>query len=95
MRQLRAVAVLVFACGGPCIGPALAADKLPPLDAEFLEYLGSFGSDEEDWTLFVDDEDEEPATQPPVAKDPAAKDPAAKRDGGKTEAAAKPAAEKR
>ena len=40
--------------------PALAAEKLPPLDAEFLEYLASFGSDEEDWALFVDDEDEEP-----------------------------------
>jgi hypothetical protein len=85
MRTVRAVAVLVFACAGP----AAAADKLPPLDAEFLEYLGNFGSDEEDWTLFVDDEDEQPATEP------AAKDPPAKRDGSKTEAAAKPAAEKR
>lgn len=79
MRQLRAVAVLMFACAWP----ALAAEKLPPLDAEFLEYLASFGGDEEDWALFADDE--EPATKPPPAKDPAAK-----RDGSKTEAAAKP-----
>lgn len=91
MRQLGAVAVLVFACAGPCAGPALAADKLPPLDAEFLEYLGSFGSDEEDWALFVDEDDEEaPAAEPPPAKQPVAK-----REGSKTEAAAKPAAEKR
>ena len=90
MRQLRAVAVLVFACGGTCIGPALAADKLPPLDAEFLEYLGSFGSDEEDWALFVDEDEEEPAAEPPPAKQPVAK-----REGSKAEAAAKPAAEKR
>ena len=60
MRQLYAV-VLLFACAGP----ALAAEKLPPLDAEFLEYLGSFGSDEEDWTLFADDDEEEPAAEPP------------------------------
>lgn len=90
MRQLRAVAVLLFACGGPCIGPVLAADKLPPLDAEFLEYLGSFGSDEEDWALFVDEDEEEPAAEPPPAKQPVAK-----REGSKAEAAAKPAAEKR
>ena len=86
MRELRAVAVLLFAWAWP----ALAADKLPPLDAEFLEYLGSFGSDEEDWTLFVDDDDQEPADEPPPEKQPVAK-----RDGSKTEAAAKPAAEKR
>ena len=73
--------MLLFACAWP----AAAAEKLPPLDAEFLEYLASFGSDEEDWALFVDD-DEEPATEPPAAKEPAAK-----RDGSKTEAAAKPA----
>jgi hypothetical protein len=79
MTQLRAVSVLLFACAWP----ALAAEKLPPLDPEFLEYLGSFGSDEEDWALFAD---EEPATEPPPAKEPVAK-----RDGSKTEAAAKPA----
>jgi hypothetical protein len=89
MRQLRAV-VLLFACACPCAAPALAAEKLPPLDAEFLEYLGSFGSDEEDWALFADDDAEEPPAEPPPAKQPVAK-----RDGSKTEAAAKPAAEKR
>jgi hypothetical protein len=82
MRTVSAVSVLLFACAWP----AAAAEKLPPLDAEFLEYLASFGSDEEDWALFVDDQDEEPATEPPAAKEPAAK-----RDGSKTEAAAKPA----
>ena len=79
MRHLRAVSVLLFVGAWP----ALAAEKLPPLDAEFLEYLASFGSDEEDWALFAD---EEPATEPPPAKAPAAK-----RDESKTEAAAKPA----
>ena len=88
MRQLRAV-VLLFACACPCAAPALAAEKLPPLDAEFLEYLGSFGSDEEDWALFVD-EDEAPAAEPPPAKQPVAR-----HEGSKTEAADPPAAEKR
>ena len=89
MRQLRAV-VLLFACACPCAAPALAAEKLPPLDAEFLEYLGSFGSDEEDWALFVDEDEEEPAAEPPPAKQPVAR-----HEDSKTEAAAKPAAEKR
>ena len=89
MRPLRAVAVLLFACAGPC-GPTLAADKLPPLDADFLEYLGSFGSDEEDWALFVDEDEEKPAAEPAPAKQPVAR-----REDSKTEAAAKPAAEKR
>ena len=82
MRTVSAVSVLLFACAWP----AAAAEKLPPLDAEFLEYLASFGSDEEDWALFVDDQDEEPAKEPPAAKEPGAK-----RDASKTEAAAKPA----
>ena len=86
MRTVSAVSVLLFACAWP----AAAAEKLPPLDAEFLEYLANFGSDEEDWALFVDDEDEEPAKEPPAAKAPAAQ-----RDGSKSEAAAQPAAEKR
>jgi hypothetical protein len=79
MRRLRAVSVLVMACAWP----ALAAEKLPPLDAEFLEYLASFEGDEEDWALFAD---EEPAAEPPPAKDPVGK-----RDGSKTEAATQPA----
>jgi hypothetical protein len=92
MKQLRAVAVL-FACAGLCTGAfagaARAAEKLPPLDAEFLEYLGSFGSDE-DWTLFVDEDEDEAAAGPSPAKQPIAK-----REDSKTEAAATPAAEKR
>jgi len=72
--------MLLFACAYP----AFAAEKLPPLDAEFLEYLASFGSDEEDWTLFADDD--EPATPPPRASKPVAE-----RDGSKTEAAVNPA----
>jgi|RhiMetdeSRZDD1v2_1073273.scaffolds.fasta_scaffold28521_10 hypothetical protein len=94
MRQLGALSLLMLACAWP----VAAADKLPPLDADFLEYLASFGGDEEDWTLFA--EDEEPAQQPP-AKDTAAKEPAAankrdgsKQDGSKQEAAAKPAEER-
>jgi hypothetical protein len=80
MQQLRAVSVLMFAWA--C--PALAADKLPPLDPEFLEFLASFGGDEEDWALFADDE---PVPEVP----PPRKDAGAKREESKTEAAAKPA----
>ena len=82
MRTVSAVSVLLFACAWP----AAAAEKLPPLDAEFLEYLASFGSDEEDWALFVDDDERSPRRSRRAAKEPAAK-----RDGSKTEAAAKPA----
>ena len=85
MRRSHAVAVLLLACAAP----ALAAEKLAPLDADFLEYLASFGSDEENWVLFADEEPE-PATQPPTTKAPPAKQPA-KSDGSKPEAAVKPA----
>lgn len=88
MRPLRAV-VLLLACPGTFAAPALAADKLPPLDAEFLEYLASFDSDEEHWALFADDDAAQPAVQPPPAQAPVAK-----REGSKTEAAAR-SAEKR
>jgi hypothetical protein len=87
MRPLRALSVLMLACASP----TLAADKLPPLDAEFLEYLASFGGDEADWALFADDD--EPAAKPP-ARDQAAPTPASERDESKTEAAVK-SAEKR
>jgi hypothetical protein len=85
MRRLAALAVLMWV-----FGPVPAAEKLAPLDAEFLDYLASFGGDEEDWELFAD---EQPAAKPlPPARDPAAKtDPASKRGESKTEAAAKPA----
>jgi hypothetical protein len=80
MRQLPALVVLIL-----LVGPALAAEKLAPLDAEFLDYLASFGGDEEDWELFADE-------QPAVAKpSPPAKEPAAKPAESKTEAAVKPA----
>jgi len=85
MRRLHFISALLLACPFICFGPALAAEKLAPLDAEFLEYLASFGGDEEDWMLFAD---EEPAATKPS---PPAKDPAAKPDESKTEAAAKPA----
>jgi hypothetical protein len=81
MQRLPALAVLLWVCSGS----ALAAEKLAPLDAEFLDYLASFGGDEEGWELFAD---EEPAAAKPP---PPAKDPAAKPDASKTEAAAKPA----
>jgi hypothetical protein len=79
MRQARAVMVLLLAAAWPALG----AEKLPPLDAEFLEYLASFDSDEEDWALFADDDD---ATEPSREKKPIAK-----REARKKEAAAKPA----
>jgi hypothetical protein len=72
-----------------CAAPALAAEKLAPLDAEFLEYLASFGSDEENWVLFADEEPV-PAKEP-VAEKPTAQKPTVKSDGSKPEAAAKPA----
>ena len=65
-RLSDADAARSFRAGVRVCGPALAAEKLPPLDAEFLEYLANFGSDEEDWTLFADED--EPATEPPPAK---------------------------
>jgi hypothetical protein len=76
MQRLHAIPVLLLAWAWPAVG----AEKLPPLDAEFLEFLASFDSDEEDWALFVDEE------EPPPAKEPGAKP-----DGTKQEAAAKPA----
>jgi hypothetical protein len=81
MRRLRATSVLMLACAWP----ALAAEKLPPLDAAFLEFLASFGGDEADWALFADDETE------PAAAPPPAREPAGKRDRSKTEAAEQPA----
>ena len=81
MKQLRAAAVLVLVWAWP----AVAAEKLPALDADFLEFLATFGGEEEDWTRVADDEDEK-AQEPPPARDPVAKG-----DGSKKEAAAKPA----
>ena len=78
------MAVSLWVCAGVFSGWALAAEKLAPLDAEFLEFLASFDGDE-DWVLLAD---EEPAAAKPS---PPPKAPATKRDGSKTEAAAKPA----
>jgi hypothetical protein len=80
MRRWPALALLILS-----FAPALAAEKLAPLDAEFLDYLASFGGDEEDWELFAD---EEPTAAKPS---PPAKGPAAKPAETKMEAAAKPA----
>ncbi len=72
-------------------GPALAAEKLAPLDAEFLDYLASFGGDEEDWELFADEQPVAAKPSPPAKEAAAKTDPASKRGENKTEAAAKPA----
>ena len=88
MRYVLAVAVLMLASAWPA---AAADEKLAPLDAEFLEYLASFGSDEEDWALFADEPPETEAPQPPAARSHESKADESKRDESKTEAAAKPA----
>ena len=72
MQQLTVVFELWLACASPALG----GEKLPPLDAEFLEYLATFGGDEENWTLFADEDD--PPPEPPPAKDPVAPESAEK-----------------
>lgn len=84
MRRLPALAVVLWICAVMGSGSALAAEKLAPLDAEFLEFLASF-DDDEDLELFVE---EEPAVAKSVSP---ARAPAAKSEGSKTEAAVKPA----
>jgi hypothetical protein len=86
MRRWSALAVLMWV-----FGPALAAEKLAPLDAEFLDYLASFGGDEEDWELFADEQPVAAKPSPPAKEAAAKTDPASKRGENKTEAAAKPA----
>jgi hypothetical protein len=86
MRRLSALAVLMWV-----FGPALAAEKLAPLDAEFLDYLASFGGDEEDWELFADEQPVAAKPSPPAKESAAKTDPASKTGESKTEAAAKPA----
>jgi hypothetical protein len=61
---------------------ARAADKIEPLDADFLEYLANMESDDDNWTL-LDDPDHKPK---PVRKP-------VTREANKE--AAKPAAEER
>ena len=84
MRRLPALVIVLWTCVAMGSASALAAERLAPLDAEFLEFLASF-DDDEDLELFVEDE---PAAAKPVAP---AKAPAAKSEGNKTEAAVKPA----
>lgn len=81
MKPLTVASVLWLACASPALG----GEKLPPLDIEFLEYLATFGGDEEDWALFADEDD-------PPAEAPPAKAPVARTDGNKPAAEA---AEKR
>ena len=47
-----------------------AEDKAPPVDEEFLEYLGTIDEDGADWTLFETRETRSPADAP---KPPASK----------------------
>jgi hypothetical protein len=50
---------------------AHAADKAPPMDEEFLEYLGTVDDDGNDWTLFEDRETKpSPKSQKPPSKPP-------------------------
>jgi hypothetical protein len=58
----------------PCA--ALAAEKLAPLDAEFLEYLEDLEGDEEDWTLFEEKKPPPPPPPKPKATDKPAKEAA-------------------
>ncbi len=79
MRRLPAHALRVAALLWIC-GPAPAAEKLKPLDAEFLEYLASFEGDEEGWEGFADEEPPAAAKPAPPARDEeAAAKPAEKR----------------
>lgn len=66
-----------------------AADEIEPLDADFLEYLANMESDDDNWTL-LDNPDQQPASQDSESE-PA--DPPAARKASKE--AAKPAVEER
>lgn len=68
------------------MGPLAAhpAEKVEPIDAEFLEYLAEFEGAEEDWTLFEEEEprprptraDTQGAERKPEAPKPSATEPA-------------------
>ena len=60
-----------------CLPRAAPAEEVEPLPADFLEYLANFESDDDDWTLFTDEDakekaaktpDQRPRTPPPPAK---------------------------
>lgn len=87
MRRLIAMPVVCLLCL-PCRSDA---EEVEPLEVEFLEYLAGFGSDEENWALFADDEPAAPAVrQQEVSQQEVVKDGSP----NKTQAAAKPADER-
>jgi hypothetical protein len=57
-RPLTALPVLMLA-GIACPGNALAADEADEPDLEFIEYLGSWEAEEEDWVIFAADGEEQ------------------------------------
>jgi hypothetical protein len=59
-----------------------AAERIEPVDAEFLEYLADLEGSQEDWTLFAEDEPKPVKARPD--KDPKKADP----DSAKAPAAA-------
>lgn len=44
-----------------CLPSAAVAEEVEPLPVDFLEYLASFESDGEDWTLFADEDGKDEA----------------------------------
>jgi hypothetical protein len=78
MTRLPAPVVLAALLSWIC-APALAAEKLKPLDAEFLEYLASFEGDEEGWEWFADEEPAAAKPAPPAKDKEDAAKPAEKR----------------
>lgn len=66
-HRLAACATLTVLCAVPAASQA--ADEVPPLaDAEFLEYLGSWDGDDEDWLVAAG-----PVVAPPAASGPGKK----------------------
>lgn len=70
---------------------AFAADKIEALELDFLDYLGSMESDEDNWTL-LDSSDQEPLSEDAEAARPGEKAAAPSRS---SKEAAKPAVEER
>jgi hypothetical protein len=71
--------ILLIVPGLSVPGGLHAAEKLEPIDAEFLEYLADLEGLEEDWTLF---ERKEPAKAKPAKPKPT-EEPAKKRAADK------------
>ena len=53
-----ALSVLMLS-GLACQGGAVADDETDEPDLEFLEYLGSWEADEQDWVIFAADEEKQ------------------------------------